>query len=138
MPQPRRRTHLVAAAARGDAAKKAEAAPQRTAAGGSVHHPRGHSTSSLRSRGAVVDETAQEITGTERHFGPDEVPAQVKFGAGLTINMGDFNMLRLDVSITIPCRPDEVDEAFQEASDFVADKIGEEEFRWTGIDKRGK
>lgn len=59
-------------------------------------------------------------------------PAYVRVSAGQTINLGDYESQRVDVSITMPCYPEEVDEVLP----FVADKVGvfleEEVERWGG------
>lgn len=89
-------------------------------------------------RGEPYHETSQNHTGSflERTFMEGEEPAFVRFAAGVTINLGDFNSLRIDSSVTLPCLPVDIDEAHQIAADFVADKIADEEFNWVGSNKR--
>jgi len=36
-------------------------------------------------------------------------PARLKLAAGETINMGDFNSVRVDVELTLPCLPEETE-----------------------------
>lgn len=101
---------------------------------------------SARSRGANQRAEAERVTTsaaygreeTEREdlggssFPPGVEPAFVRVSAGGTYNLGNFESLRLDVSVTIPCRPDRIDRAYQQASEFVAEKLGEEESNWMG------
>ena len=87
---------------------------------------------SVGTKAHTLQETEkEEILLTER-FEPGEEPAHVRFGAGVTINMGDFNSLRLDCAVTLPCRPEEIEQAFIKASDFVAEKIADERAIWLG------
>ena len=46
-------------------------------------------------------------------------PAYVRVNAGMTKNMGNYESLRIDVSLTIPCYTEEVDKVFP----VVADKV---------------
>jgi len=46
-------------------------------------------------------------------------PAYVRVNAGMTKNMGNYESLRVDVSLTLPCYPEEVDKVFP----LVADKV---------------
>lgn len=70
----------------------------------------------------------------EVRFTSDDPPAYVKVGGGLTINMGNFESLRVDCSVSIPCHRNRIEEALQEASDIVAARISEEETNWLGED----
>lgn len=61
-------------------------------------------------------------------------PALVRVGVGSTLNMQNFQSLRIDVSVTLPCAPttDAIQETYEQASEFVAEKLTEEENRWLG------
>lgn len=100
---------------------------------------KGHvSTSMTRGKDRYFEES-REVTGASRRFSEENPAAFVRVGAGLTINMQNFESLRIDVSVTIPCHPDELEAAYQEASDFVAEKVSEEETNWLGAStKRSK
>lgn len=63
-------------------------------------------------------------------FPPGTEAAFVRVGAGKTINLGNYESLRIDVSVTLPCLTSKVSETFQSAADFVADKLLEEEHEW--------
>lgn len=99
-------------------------------------------TIQAKDRDGPYHSTEQEDTVLERTFGPGEEPAFVKFSAGMTLSLGpQFEFLRLDSSVTLPCLPSEIDEAHRIASDFVAEKLAEEETNWLGQptnSKRGK
>lgn len=81
-------------------------------------------------------EYSPEVTEHElfapRVFGPGQEAAFVRVSAGGTYNLGSFESLRLDVSITMPCLPEEVDRAVTEISSLVSDKLEEEERQWLG------
>src|SRR5690625_88214 len=48
-------------------------------------------------------------------------PGYVKIGAGITKNVGDYNFIRVDVSISMPCEPNQegYDEAYEETTKLV-------------------
>ena len=71
-----------------------------------------------------------------REFPADRPPATVRVGVGMTINTGNFESLRLDVSVSLPCLPEEVDAAYEEASQKAAEYISTEEQRWLGNSKQ--
>jgi hypothetical protein len=53
-------------------------------------------------------------------------PAQLRIALGRTINLGNFESLRIDVSMTVPCYKEEADAAFEYASNWVKNRISEE------------
>ena len=90
----------------------------------------GRVTTKLSERKVVLDETDREIPVLERRFAEGEQAAYVKVGAGLTIDLGGFQFLRVDCSVSLPCLPSQLEETYEIASQFVADKVGEEQNRW--------
>jgi hypothetical protein len=77
-------------------------------------------------------QTDREVEVLSARFTEDDPPAMVRVSGGLTINQGNFESLRIDCSVTIPCHRSKIEEAYQIASDFVADKVAEEETNWMG------
>lgn len=53
-------------------------------------------------------------------------PAYVRVNAGMTKNMGNYESLRLDVSLTVPCYAEEIAEVFPEVADRVSAYLEEE------------
>jgi hypothetical protein len=100
--------------------------------------------SEAKDRDGPYHSEQREETILSRRFQEGEHPAFVKVGAGLTLPLGaQFEMLRLDVSVSLPCLPDEIDDTYAIASDWVADRVAEEETIWLGRSqkapaKRGK
>lgn len=68
-------------------------------------------------------------------FPPGVEPAFVRVEAGKTINLGNYESLRLGVAITLPCMRDQVLPTFDAAAQFVADRLTEEEAEWMGTTK---
>lgn len=54
-------------------------------------------------------------------------PARVRVSGGVTENMGNYSSIRVDVSVELPCLPNEVDigHAYEVAARLVEDKITE-------------
>jgi hypothetical protein len=77
------------------------------------------------------EEQSDEIVLTEE-FPPGIEPAHVRFGAGLTINLQNFESLRLDCAVSLPCLPSEVGSAVDKAADMVAEHLAKQEQLWTG------
>ena len=72
-----------------------------------------------------VDSDPEETTEVEVHeFVSD--PAYVRASAGMTKSLGPYESLRVDVSITLPCYPAEVDDVYQQVADSVAEKLEKE------------
>lgn len=49
--------------------------------------------------------------------------AEVGLSAGVTKNMGDFNSVRFDVHLRVPCAPEDADEAFEKVATWVNEKL---------------
>lgn len=45
--------------------------------------------------------------------------AKVKFSAGRSINLGDFNNARVDIGVELPCHIADIDNAMRAAEEFV-------------------
>jgi hypothetical protein len=83
-------------------------------------------------RGEVLEEVTQEQRLGESSFPPGVEPAFVRVAVGQTYNLTNFESLRLDVSVTLPCRVEDVEDTYLRASEFVAEKLLEEETQWLG------
>jgi len=56
----------------------------------------------------------------------ETTPARVRVGLGLTINRGNFESARIDVSVELPCYKEEVEEVYRVAQQFVEERIQKE------------
>lgn len=59
-------------------------------------------------------------------------PAYVTVGAGVTKNLGDYESLRVDVRVSIPCYRENLESVYGLVSEFVAAKLQEEVDAYTG------
>lgn len=50
-------------------------------------------------------------------------PAIVGVGFGLTINMGNFESCRLDVTVQMPCYAEEVSDCYEASRKWVEDRV---------------
>ncbi len=80
-----------------------------------------------------TEEHQEEILYTDE-FPPNVEPAMVRVAMGKTISLGagSYEFLRIDVSVTLPCRPSQINQTHQMASEFVAEKLLDEEGSWLG------
>jgi len=93
---------------------------------------RGEVTSAVVRRGEPVGEP--EVRVSEKVEGPEPLPktknplAEVEYKAGSTVNMGNYESLRVDVGIRLPCRmsPDSLDTTFDFCREWVEQKVEEE------------
>jgi hypothetical protein len=53
-------------------------------------------------------------------------PAKVALGMGLTLNLGNYEAARVDVSLLVPCYREEADEAYKFAYEWVQARLGAE------------
>lgn len=65
-------------------------------------------------------------------------PAMVRVGFGLTINLGNYESARLDVSVEVPCYKEQVDDAYQQAKDWVEERVQQEVAEIKGGGSKGK
>lgn len=52
--------------------------------------------------------------------------AKVSVSMGLTLNLGNFESARIDVSVVVPCYREEVDAAYKYAHSWVEKRLGAE------------
>lgn len=57
-------------------------------------------------------------------------PAYVRVSSGMTQNMGNYESLRVDVAVTLPCYVEEIDDALVVAADKVSLFLEEEMGRY--------
>lgn len=53
-------------------------------------------------------------------------PALVTAGAGATLNMGNYESLRIDVRVSLPCYVEEIDGMYLKARDWVDERLSKE------------
>lgn len=86
---------------------------------------------------AILAETT--LTIMSKHAGKDETkpvalevrkfetePAYVRVSAGMTKNMGNYESLRVDIAISMPCYEEEIDAVLPKVADKVAAYLDEE------------
>lgn len=50
-------------------------------------------------------------------------PASISVKAGVTINLGNYESGRVDVMLTMPCYPEEVDETYEDVKSWVDSRV---------------
>ena len=50
-------------------------------------------------------------------------PASISVKAGMTINLGNYESGRIDVMLTMPCYPEEVDETYESVKQWVDARV---------------
>lgn len=59
-------------------------------------------------------------------------PAYVRVNAGVTKRIGEYESLRVDVSISVPCYKEEIEEIIPAVADIAADKLDDEVDKFMG------
>lgn len=95
-------------------------------------------SASMTHRKEVIEDTTQHEELGQASFPPGVEPAFVRVSAGQTYNLGNYESMRLDVSVTLPCRVQDVEDTYTRASEFVAEKLQEEETQWLGAKPKSK
>lgn len=72
---------------------------------------------------AHKEDTAVEKVLTHKWDGP---VARVRRACGLTLSLGPYESARFDVSLEVPCLPEDIDAADKFAQDWVESRIQEE------------
>lgn len=75
-------------------------------------------------RGAVVDEQSADHALFVREFKTN--PARVGVDFSKTINLGDYNGVKINVSASVPCYVEELDDAYAWLRDKVAGWMAKE------------
>ena len=64
--------------------------------------------------------------------------AFVRVEAGQTVNLGDFESLRISVAVTVPCYKEEVEDTTDQVCDYVAERLVDEVEAYVGDHDSGK
>lgn len=90
----------------------------------------------MKSIGKSTKQAAQKIVAKDRNGERSEKrteagffedpPAYVTYGNGVTLNMGQFESLRVNISVTLPCDPKNVRSALAEAKREVSRELDAE------------
>lgn len=77
---------------------------------------------SVKNKDKSEQESVEKV-GDDNLF--EEPPCNVGITAGMTINLGDYNSAKVQVSIHIPCKPEDIEEAYEFGRDWVEGKVTE-------------
>lgn len=94
----------------------------------------------LATEETVVTVTASGVGVDEQKRKPIAVrkfvtePAYVRVSAGVTKNTGNYESLRIDVAITVPCYAEEVEKVQKRTADLVSDMLDAEIQAYIGED----
>lgn len=62
-------------------------------------------------KGELIDESASEILISVKEFQVE--PAMIGVNRGATVNLGDFNSVRVEVIATVPTYMEEIEDAYE-------------------------
>jgi len=85
-----------------------------------------------RRKKTTEQETARQESLDAGYFPPGVEPALVRVGVGNTINLGNFESMRIDISITLPCLVEDIEDTYRRASEYASEFMAEEEAVWLG------
>lgn len=71
------------------------------------------------------EEGEQEVIEV-KEFPENVEPAHVSATMGMTINLGNYESAKVSVTTTVPCYPEELDEAYEAAKNFSGKKMLDE------------
>lgn len=77
----------------------------------------------VMSSGFGTNEEDQRVIDVRKF---ESEPAYVRVNAGATRNTGQYESFRVDVSISIPCYPEEIDEVVGRVADQVSSYLDQE------------
>lgn len=91
--------------------------------------------SSLATKKVTVKVYGEENVIAEQEVQTFETePAYVRVSEGVTKNMGNYESLRIDVAITVPCYLENIGQTFENVSDTVNSMLNEEVDRILGTE----
>lgn len=145
MEVPIRRPRVAQAQTRGPAPQAAPAAPLRRAQRAPIN-PAPEPAASQEDRAPVRGQRVgqREVSASTHHrrttisetnhtdmlptvdLGPGPY-GEVRIGHGRTINIGDFNSVRIEVHVTLPCTEATLDATMERAHDYVVEGFAAEE-----------
>lgn len=88
-----------------------------------THEADAVSVVSVKSSGVSVPEEKRKIISVER-FVTD--PAFIRVSAGVTKNLDNYEFLRVDIAVTVPCYVEEIDKVQPRVANMVAGMLDEE------------
>ena len=53
-------------------------------------------------------------------------PAYINLTGGVTRNTGDFNSVKISISLTYPCNPDDIDKSYEKIKNWVDKRLSDE------------
>lgn len=71
-------------------------------------------------------EEGEEDVVEVKEFPENVEPAHVSATMGMTINLGNYESAKVSVTTTLPCYPEEVEEAYEAAKNFSGKKMLDE------------
>lgn len=72
----------------------------------------------------LIKEVQEKVTEVE--IPSNANLCKVTYKLGMTINIGNYESVRCDVGVEIPCADDQVDEAYTLIQEWVDDKLAEQ------------
>lgn len=85
--------------------------------------------SELWADGEIIDENEAEEIVVQRF---ESEPAYITVGAGLTKQPRKYESLRVDVRVSMPCYPEQLDQTFENIAEYVAVKLEDEMDKYLG------
>jgi len=79
-----------------------------------------HATIAVVSNRFVREGDSSEVVEVSKF---ETEPAKVTRGYGLTLNLGNYESARVDVSVTVPCYVEDIDKADKWAASWVQKRI---------------
>jgi len=89
----------------------------------------------VRSGKEEIITEVEEVIGIAKF---ESTPAMVTRGYGLTLNLGNYESARFDVSITMPCYPEDVDACDKWAAAWAEERVQQEMSSVRGGKKKEK
>ena len=73
----------------------------------------------------AIKQTTQEHIVHKGVFTSKNTGMKIDIKGGRTLNLGNYESVKSEVGVTIPCDPDQMNEAYEFATDWVTEKLAE-------------